>query len=81
MEEEDKTRKIYQKLLDHLQVEQGERQAHINSVENMINEKVGLNEGNEIRRAEMKEISENTLQDKDEHEKNWYKVYLCNRFI
>ncbi len=54
MEEEDKTRKIYQKLLDHLQAQQAERQAHISSVENMINEKVGLNEGNQIRRAEMK---------------------------
>jgi hypothetical protein len=29
-----------------LQGEQNERQAHINSMENMINEKVGLSEGN-----------------------------------
>lgn len=29
----------------------------------------------------MKEIAENTLQDKDQNEKKWYKVYLCHRFV
>lgn len=34
-----------------------------------------------MRESSMKEIAENTLQDKDRSEKNWYKVYLCNRFV
>jgi hypothetical protein len=40
-----------------------------------------VNENTEIRQAEMKEIAENALQDKDGKEKNWQKVYLCHRFV
>jgi hypothetical protein len=29
----------------------------------------------------MMEIAENTLQDKDQKEKNWHKVYLCCRLV
>ena len=51
MEEEDKTKKIHQKLLEHLQAEQAEREAHINSLSTMIAEKVTLNENSELRRS------------------------------
>ena len=47
----------------------------------MIAEKVSLNDSEELRRSEMKEIAENALQDKDQREKNWYKVLLCSRFV
>jgi hypothetical protein len=29
----------------------------------------------------MIEIAENTLSEKDNSEKKWYKVYLCQRFV
>lgn len=29
----------------------------------------------------MKEVAETTLAEKDQKEKNWYKVYLCQRFV
>ncbi len=29
----------------------------------------------------MKEIAENTMQDKDPQEKNWYNVHLAHRFL
>lgn len=35
------------------------------SLETMVSEKVSLNESEEMRRIEMKEIAENALQDKD----------------
>lgn len=35
-EEEDRTRKVYQKMVDHLEEEYGEREKHIGSVEGMI---------------------------------------------
>jgi hypothetical protein len=80
-EEEDKTRKVYTKLNEHLQAEQRERETHIASMMGMINEKQTVVENGEIRQSEMKEIAESTLQDKDAKEKNWYKVYLCHRFV
>jgi hypothetical protein len=81
MEEDDKTKKIHQKLMEHLEEEKRERESHINNMETMISEKVALNENSELRKSEMKEIAENTLQDKDQKEKNWYKVYLSCRFV
>jgi hypothetical protein len=80
-EEEDKTRKVYTKLHEHLLAEQKERETHIASMMGMINEKQTVVENGEIRQSEMKEIAESTLQDKDAKEKNWYKVYLCHRFV
>lgn len=47
----------------------------------MIEEKNNLLEYTALRGSEMKEIAENALQDKDQKEKNWYKVYLCHRFV
>jgi hypothetical protein len=47
----------------------------------MLEEKNGLVEYTTVREVEMREIAENTLQDKDHKEKNWYKVYLCHRFV
>lgn len=47
----------------------------------MIEEKNNLVEYTTLRGSEMKEIAENALQDKDQKEKNWYKVYLCHRFV
>ena len=35
----------------------------------------------ELRREEMREIAEFTMQDKDINEKNWYKVHLCHKFV
>ena len=29
----------------------------------------------------MKEIAEVALSEKDSKEKNWYKVYLCSKFV
>lgn len=80
-EEEDRTQKIYQKLLEHLEEENMEREAHISNLNRMIEEKVMVNESTEMRQTEMKEIAENALQDKDGKEKNWRKVYLCHRFV
>lgn len=47
----------------------------------MISEKVSLQENTSLRQSEMNEIAENTLQDKDIKEKNWYKVHLCHKFV
>lgn len=65
LEEEDKTRRIHQKLLEHLEAEQQERASHVGSVTAMITEKVNLSENSELRRSEMQGIAESTMQDKD----------------
>ncbi len=80
-EEEDKTKKVYNKLVEHFDQEQREREESIASLERMIEEKNSLLEYTTMRSVEMKEIAESALQDKDGKEKNWYKVYLCHRFV
>ena len=80
-EEEDKTKKVYNKLVEHFEQEQREREESIASLERMIEEKNSLLDYTTMRSVEMKEIAESALQDKDGKEKNWYKVYLCHKFV
>lgn len=80
-EEEDKTKKVYQKMVEYIGAEEQAREDHINSMQYMIDSKVQAFEGTVLKKSEMKEIAEITLSEKDSREKNWYKVYLCNRFV
>ena len=47
----------------------------------MIHQKTSAYDFNFGRQSEMIEIAENTLSEKDNSEKKWYKVYLCQRFV
>lgn len=80
-EEDDRTTKVYKKFLKELNAEREERQAHLDSLEYMIEEKRKVNEINEYREKQIMEIAERAMQDKDEGEKKWEKLYLTNKFL
>ena len=56
-EEEDKTKKVYNKLVEHFEQEQREREESIASLERMIEEKNSLLDYTTVRSVEMKEIA------------------------
>lgn len=53
----------------------------MNIIQGRLEEKTILLQNNEKRVEELQEISQIALQGKDNKEKNWYKVYLCHRFV
>ena len=53
----------------------------MNIIQTKLEEKTLLLQNNQKRAEELQEISQLALQDKDYKEKNWYKVYLCHRFV
>jgi len=69
------------KMLKHISNEKQERDSHLYNVQSMLNEKEDMVVNEDVRNEEMKEIALVTLQDKDIAEKNWYKCYLCTRFV
>lgn len=52
-ESEDRTLKVYEKLAKELQEEQGEREAHIHNLDDMIEEKKHLLNSNQGREVEL----------------------------
>jgi len=47
----------------------------------MVNSKVMAYESCVVKKEEQKEVAENAMTEKDKLEKNWYKVYLCQRMV
>ena len=64
-ESDDRTNKLYKKMLAQLKEEQNERDRHIESLLTMIEEKARVNGLNLSRSMEMQEIAERAMQDKD----------------
>lgn len=50
-EEEDKTKKVYQKMVEHIEAEQQAREEHINSMQYMIDSKVHAYEGSILKKS------------------------------
>ena len=80
-ENDDRTNKVCKKYLQQLKAEQNEREEHIASLESMIAEKTKVNHLNMIRSQEMTEIAERAMQDKDENQVKWEKLYLSNKLV
>ena len=51
------------------------------NLEAMIEEKQRVNQLNEFRSREIQEIAERAMQDKDDNQKNWEKLYLSNKLL
>ena len=51
------------------------------NLEQMIQEKSECVQNNQIRENEIKEIAERAMQDKNEDEKQWWKIYLTHSFV
>lgn len=64
-EEEDKTKKVYQKMVEHIEADEQAREEHISSMQYMIDNKVQAYEGSILKKSELKEIAEITLSEKD----------------
>lgn len=47
----------------------------------MVGNKIDAFAGCREKKEEMREIAEITLSEKDTKQKNWYKVYLCHKFM
>lgn len=80
-ESDDRTNKVYKKFLSQLKSEHEEREAHLANLEAMIEERQRVNQRNEFRNREIVEIAERAMQDKDDSEKSWEKLYLTNRMV
>lgn len=80
-ESEDRTSKVYEKLAHELEAEREEREAHVRNLEVMIEEKLQLLQVNQAREADLYEIAERAIQDKDLNEKNWRKIFLTHVFV
>lgn len=80
-ESEDRTSKVYEKLAHELEAEREEREAHVRNLEAMIEEKLQLLQVNQAREADLYEIAERAIQDKDLNEKNWRKIFLTHVFV
>lgn len=80
-EADDRTNKIYKKFLNQLKAEQNEREEHISDLETMIDERQRLNEFNMLRSTEMMDIAERAMQDKDENQLKWEKLYMTNKLV
>lgn len=80
-EETDRVKKVYNKLVNHIAAEQNERDIHVGSMQYMIGTKVDAYEVNKERKHELRELAQITCSERDEKQKNWYKVYLCQKFI
>ena len=68
-------------MIEHLNAEEQERSTHVGSMQHMIITKLDAIQGNREKKEEMREIAEVTLSEKDPKEKNWYKVFLCHKFM
>lgn len=55
--------------------------AHIQNLENMIEEKLQLVNINQAREVDLYEIEERAIQDNDLSEKNWRKIFLTHIFV
>ncbi len=80
-ESDDRSVKVYKKLVNQQKAEQDQREEHIRSLESMIEQRQRVNQLNQFRGREMEEIAERAMQDKDDSEKNWMKLYLTNRLV
>ena len=54
---------------------------HIQNLENMIEEKLALNNINSQREFELAEIASRAIQDKMQTEKHWRMVYTTHIFV
>lgn len=77
----DRTVKIYQKLGEEIENERQEREEHIRNLELMIEEKMQLQNANSEREADLMEIAERAVQDKDISEKQWRQIFLTHIFV
>lgn len=80
-EEDDRTKKVFIKLLLQLQAEDQERLAHLQSVNAMLSEKQKIVEGAEVREKETELIAEEALQEKSPSEKNWLRIFFCHKVV
>ena len=80
-EQNDRVKKVYNKLVHHINAEENQRDIHVGSMQYMLGTKIDAIQGNRVKKQELKEVAEITLAQKDEKEKNWYKVYLCHKFM
>lgn len=68
-------------MIQHVNAEEYERSTHVGSMQYMVITKLGAIQGNREKKEEMREIAEVTLSERDPKEKNWYKVFLCQKFM
>ena len=73
--------KVYEKLNEELAEEEKEREMHIQNLENMIEEKLALNNMNSHRESELAEIASRAIQDKQQTEKHWRMIHLTNLLV
>ena len=77
----DRSNKVYEKLASELERERLEREEHIRNIQTMIDEKMQLQNHNQERQADLQEIAERAIQDKDLNEKQWRKIFLTHTFV
>lgn len=68
-------------MTKQLQSEEAEREAHLQSLESMLNEKIMVSQSNSMRKDEIEEIALKAMQDKDENEKNWISILQVNKLV
>lgn len=64
-----------------LESERLEREEHIRNLEAMIEEKLQLQNVNNGREMDLVEIAERAIQDKDQSEKQWRRIFLTHIFV
>ena len=67
--------------MKQLQNEEAEREAHLQSLSSMLNEKLIVTQSNTMRKNEIEEIALKAMQDKDENEKNWLNILHVNKLV